>query len=746
MLLATSNSPRFRYTLRSDLLGARVLRTDPIGWDEVGISLHRDTIRHGLTTEYSVELGFVKDGRAYLQRIYEAAGIEADVRLVIEQLDPNEFAWLPYYQGRVNLTTRELTDLEFRANVENENFTQRFLNRATVVVDLLSSDSVSGSASPTAPLTTVELHSRQVVKRYEATQTAVVDLQQGNMGGDEDDPSREQVLYFGFDTPKANEFGLGAVNGGFVSGNAAEAVPIYTAKENGTFVIDTALYLKIHAGVDAGPDFEKVDAVCHFRINGDPSTATRLQPDISVGGLSGTYDGTIRVAPRTFTVTLNIGDQVFLYATYYVHEVGGIGTGIRYRATITATMQQGSYLRIRAQTTTPATNCTGLLVYEALDRMCQAMTDEPNSFRSSYFGRTDVRYPQPFDGPGALTMVTSGFQLRGFPLPSAPAPVAPAKDTRKSLYATWQDLFGSLSAAHWLGYGLETNERGRPVVRVEPAPYFYPDRVVLDLTIGTADRPSPTFSVTSKELAGRYYQVLEFGYEAWQAEQLNGLDEANTKRKWTTPLTQVDSTYSQVGKYATSAQLLELTRRQRYVDSDSTDSRSDNENFLVCLLRRPDGSFETERNQRFITLDGMLDPASIYNARVTPARNLRRHGAAIRAGLEADPSAYVRFSFGEGNNELVSRLVGETTDVAEKANIRVSELAPPLWRNYSDNFTAPLSRQQLQTLLADPLGRIRYYNTRRQLCEGWILDFKHEGKGQTGAFTLLPCVTLSPGR
>ena len=746
MLLANSNSPRFRFTLRSDLLGARVLRTDPLGWDAIGVSLHRDTVRHGLTTEYSIELGFVKDGRAYLQRAYEAAGIEADVRLVIEQYDPNEFAWRPYYKGRVSMITRELTDLEFRAEVENENFTQRFLNRTSTVVDLLANQSVSGSAGPTAPLTTVELHSRQVVKRYEATQTATTALQQGLMSGDEDDQSREQILYFGFDTPKANEFGLGAVNGGFVSGNAYDAVPIYTAQENGTFVIDLSLFLQIHAEVTDGPDFEKVDAKCHFRINGDPTTATRLQPDISVGA-NGTYDGTIQVSNFSVTVNLNIGDRIYLYSTYWVHEVGGLGTGIRYQAFIKATMQPGSYLRIRAQTSTPATTGVGLLVYEALDRLTQAMTDEPNSFRSTYFGRTDSRYPQPFDGPGALTMVTGGFQLRGFPLPSAPAPVPPAKDTRKSVYATWQDLFGSLSAAHWLGYGLETNERGGPVVRVEPAPYFYPDRIVLDLTVGTANWPSPTFSVSSKELPDRYYQALEFGYDAWQAEQVNGLDEANSKRKWTTPLTQVDSTYSQVGKYATSAQLLELTRRQRYVDSDSLDSRADNDNFLICLLRRPDGTFETERNQYFSKLEGVTDPNSIYNARVTPARNLRRHGAAIRAGLEADPSTYVRFSFGEGNNELVSRMVWETADIAEKANIRVSELAPPLWRNYSDTFTAPMSRDQLQKLLADPLGRIRYYNTRRQLCEGWILDFKHEGKEQTGSFTLLPCVTpLSQGR
>lgn len=744
MLLSNSNAPRFRYTLRSDLLGTRVLRTDPLGWDAVGISLHRDTIRHGLTTEYSVELGFVKDGRSYLQRVYEAAGIEADVRLTIEQYDPNAFEWLPYYQGRVNLTTRELTDLEFRANVENENFTQRFLNRATVAVDLLGNLSVGGSAGPAAAATTVSLHSRTLVKHF-AGQVPGPQPFPTIAGNVSDDASRSQTFYFGYaqgeDSGYRNELRMQQIAGGFVSGDASSAVPIFRVPDTGQYVIEVAAEVDVEVARAGGTlKFGKVDTKFHYRINGDPSTAVELVADHFSNSFVGVYRHRFSIAPRTFSENLVPGDKIYLYAEVYVHEFDSgfdpISVAVR------ATEQPGTYLRIRAQTRTEPTPCTGLLAYEAFERLCQALTDEPDAFRSTYFGRPDTRRPQPMDGPGALTMVTGGFQLRGFPLPTAPAPVAPEKDTRKSLYATWQELFGSLSAAHWLGYGLETNERGNPVVRVEPAPYFYPNRVVLDLTAGPADRPSPTFRVTSKELTGRYYQSLEFGYEAWQAEQVNGLDEANTKRKWTTPLTQVDSTYSQVGKYATSAQLLELTRRQRYVSSDSTDTRGDNNNFLVCLLRRPAGGFETERNQQFSKLDGVLDPASIYNARLTPARNLRRHGAAIRAGLDANPAGHVRFTFGEGNNELVSRLVTETTDVAEKADIQVSQLATPLWRNYSDSFTAPLTRQQLQTLLADPLGRVRYYNTRRKLCEGWILDFKHEGKEQKGSFTLLPCATL----
>lgn len=758
--LANSNSPRFRFILNSDLLGPLVLSTDPVGWDRIGVSLHRDTLRHGLTTEYSAELGFVKQGRAYLMRAYDAAGIEADVRLRVEQLDPNEFAWRPYYSGRVNLTTRQLTDIEFRANVENENFIQKFLNREAVAVDLLGNTSVGGSTVRTVSPLTVELHSRALIKRFTAAVGTVAKPDPltftGLLFGS--DPLQDELsmlFYFGYNTAEnsgyLNELGLQQIAGGFVSGDSYAAVPIFHVPDHGEYAIELGgvidlevRYTRTGSNAYYGY-FGQVDVKFHYRINGDPTSAVVLASGQDSGFNSSPHNYARRftIAPQKFTEQLKEGDKIYLYAEIYTHEVRIESDTRSYQFELRAAEQPGTYLRIRATTQTAPTPCTGLLIYEVLDRLATALTDEPFALRSSYFGRPDSREPQPFDGAGALLLLTGGFQLRGFPLPSAPAPLAGATDTRKSIYATWRDLWDSLSAIYGLGYSVELNAAGKPVIRVEPLSYFYPATVVLDLTVGTADRPAPRMAITTKEVASRYFQSLEFGYDAWRAEQVNGLDEVNTKRQWTTPLTQVSTTYSQVSKYATSGQLLEVTRRQRYEESATTDNGRDNANFFVALLRRPPSvvpaSFETERNQLFARLEGVLDPASIYNARLTPARNLRRHGAVVRAGLEPAGNRLVRFTFGEGNNEMVSQLVGEAAPVTEKADIRVSELAPPLWRPVVDSFKAPISRQQLQTLLANPLGRVRYFDAGRKVREGWILDFTHESDQGLGSFELLPC-------
>jgi hypothetical protein len=731
-MIPAQNSPLFRFTLHYDLLGTLQLRHDPIGWDTLGISLTRSRKAHGMGIEYTTQLGFVKEGKAYLQRAFDAAGIEADITLTIEQYNPNEFSWALYYTGRISFIGAAFTATQIKVNVENTGFIQQFLSRDSVVVDLFGGESVSGTTGPLPTPVDLPLHSRELFQRYEAKQTAEVETQ-AQMFGDEDDPSHEQVLYFGFDTPVTNELGLGAVAGGFVPGDAQTVVPIYTATSNGRFTFELALNVHIEAHNTADPTFEKVDGVCHFRINGSPDTAIQLMPDVSEK-VDGDYIGDIFVMPRTIVADLNVGDNVYLYADYWVHEVGGGLTTYRYRATISALTKPGSYFKITAQTVTEPTLAKGVLVYDAFNRVAQALTDELDVFRSDFFGRTDSLPAYPTDGPGSLAFVTSGFQVRGFPLLTDPAPVAPAPDLRKTLTTTWSDLFSSLAAVHCLGSGFEwaLGRQGEPVqvIRVEPASYFYSDEVVLDLTdVGP-------LVVTTRVSLDDYYQVIELGYQQWQAEQINGLGEFNSTRQWTTPLTQVKATYSQQSKFATAGMLIETTRRQRYDATASTDDSRDTTNFLISLVRDGAG-YTTERDQRLLTSTGLFSPQTAYNLAYSPGRMLRNHGAILRAGLQ--PTGLVRFTSGTGNTTMTSQLAGEPAVIAEGGDVAVTNLGAPRWQALIHEFTAPVNRVQHQFLIARPKGRVRFLSDSRKTQEGWILDYKHTAGSQLADFTLLAC-------
>jgi hypothetical protein len=738
-LLPPPNKPAFRFWGNSDLLGRKLLHYEPLGTDSLGVSLHRDPKTHGMATEYTAQLSFVKDGKAYLQRAYDAAGIEADVHITAEQLDPNAFEWLPYYQGRVNYTAAEFSATTLKVNLEQSNFLQKFLARDSVQVDLLSGTLVSGGVGPTPTPQVVSLHSRALLQRYAASQKNTGSYS-ATMFGDDEDDSHEQVLYFGFDTPELNELQLGAVAGGFVAGEGPKAAPIYTAKENGPFTIDLALFAHVeaHAGKSLFMrQFTKVDARVVLRVSGASGTDIELQPTIAAYDLDGDYAGDIDVPARQLTVNLQVGDSIYLYATWFVHDLTK-NSPDPYQATISADFKPGSYLRITATTQTDPTSTTGLLLYEGLERLTQALTDETDVFRSEFFGRTDTSLPYPVDGPGSLTLLTGGFQVRGFPLLSSPASVAPTLDLRKSLVTTWQELYNSLASAYNLGYGLEwvIGRRGdaRQVIRVEHFSWFYPADVVLDLTdLGP-------LTVTTHVAGDYHYQVAEMGYEQWQSQQAGGLDEFNAQRQWTTPLTQSPNKYTQLSKLATSGVLLEATRRDRYDVKATTDTSNDATNFLVCLLRTAGAGLETERDQRASLLSGVGSPATVYNLRLSPGRLLRRHGPQLRAGLKATGSATVRATGGSGNGNLVSQLLGEPAPVAENGDVPVRELPAPLWLPHQHELKAvPVRREQLQALLARPTGRVRFLDDKGRPAEGWVLDFKHNGREQSGDFTLLAC-------
>lgn len=740
-MIPATNQPVFRVRLNSALYGPRLVRHEPVGLDGLGITLHRDPKSHGVATEQSGSLDFVKDGKAYVLKAFEAAGIEADVQALVEQYIPNDFRWAPYYAGRLNYTSAEFTATRAKVNLEQANFLQKFLGRDSVQVDLLGGTSVSGAASPTPAQKQVSLHSRALLQRYAASQKNEVSESTPMSGGD-GDQSHEQLLYFGFDTPETNEIGLGAVNGGFVSGDKSTAVPIYTAQGHESLDIDLALFTKVEAHTGTGipfmRQFRKVGAKCFLVVTGKNGAETLLQPEIDAGNLDGDYEGRISVAPRRFHYELEKDDKVYLFATWFVHDLSR-GKYDPYQATITATQLPGSYLRLTATTQTAPTSTTGVLLYEGLERLAQALTDEVDVFRSDFFGRTDCALPYPQDGPGSLTLLTGGFQVRGFPLLTSPAPAAPAIDLRKTLTTSWSEVFPSLQAVYNVGYGVEwaVGRRGQAqqVIRVEHFSHFYPADVVLDLT------SSGPMAVTTKVATDYHYQVADFGYEQWQAQTAGGLDEFNSSRQWTTPLTQVRTTYSQKSKLATSGVLLEATRRDRFDATSTTDTSTDATNFLVCLLRTGTG-FETERNQLASRLEGVLSPDTVYNLRFSPARLLRRHSPALLAGIKATAGATVRYTAGEGNTTMVSQFVDEPAPIAENGDVRVRELPAPLWLGLEyEAQGVPVNRQQLQALLRRPTGRVRVLDEDGIVREGWVLDFKHAATAETADFTLLACAS-----
>lgn len=714
--------------------------------------LKRDEQYHGVMLTMSADLTFWKEGAAYLRTLYEGAtvpqlgggtqvipagGIEAVAVLMVYEVNPNEFRTSPIYRARIDFTTYQASDLGgVKAKLKELGLATNLLARASSPVDLFGELSLSGNLLARKIPRAIQLHSQMLRLKYVADQEGDTDLSPGQMYGDEDDLSREQLLYFGFNKQGDNDLGLQPVNGGFVSGSRDTVVEIYPVKENGPFKVEYDLRTYINATNNGqGPEFETVegDGFLRFVHKNGTSRDIAIIPAFKVTGLGGDYIGRINTGPQSFTEYCEAGDLILLYARYYVHDVGGLGTSIRYRSTITATMQAGSYLRITVESTTPATECRGLLVHEAFQRVAEAIADEPNCFYSEYFGRTDSQPAYTQDGPGGLRLLTNGFGLRGFPLNIDAYTVgADGIDPRKALTATWLDLFNSFDSIDCLGVGLEQRQ-GQQTLRVEPRRYFYQAKEVLKL--GTVQ------GLAKAPYNAGIFNEVHIGYNRWQSGAAVGLDEFNGQRTYSLPITQLKATYSQLSSIIGAGYVLEESRRQPFVVGTNKEGQADQELFVVSLLRTPTQDLATEKNEAFSSVAGILDPngGTSYNLRLSPGRMLKRHGFWLRAGLVPQALAGKKMLLNkvEGNDKLVSQLVTESAPVDEHASPLIADLDSPLFVAETYDFDVKLRRHQVRQLALNPYGLISFLDAAGTRKRGYLLSMECAPESGQASLTLL---------
>jgi len=96
---------KFRYSLQ---VGAEVyiLPNAPAGWiEENEIKWSRSPVYYGMLRTFSVPLQFVLDGAWLLRREYYTLGLRSDVIFLIDELNPNTWAYENKYIGSVDFST-----------------------------------------------------------------------------------------------------------------------------------------------------------------------------------------------------------------------------------------------------------------------------------------------------------------------------------------------------------------------------------------------------------------------------------------------------------------------------------------------------------------------------------------------------------------------------------------------------------------------------------------------------------------
>jgi hypothetical protein len=213
----------------------------------------------------------------------------------------------------------------------------------------------------------------------------------------------------------------------------------------------------------------------------------------------------------------------------------------------------------------------------------------------------------------------------------------------------------------------------------------------------------PSSPVKVKYEKGYGFNVLRIGYPEIKNDVgvLNGNEEFNCTFEWTTGTSSDAGVLDKVSKIKASCYEQEKIRIT-LVDKDTTDNKSDNDvfvNYIGSALQPADGD-----NPAHYLLDrslnasatGLIEPATIWNLRLSPKRMLLNNGSWIRSCLFLGDGKMLKYTSADKNNKM------ECDGISEKADVAISTLASPFFYPLSISVELPAPENLLDDMDANP--------------------------------------------
>lgn len=434
----------------------------------------------------------------------------------------------------------------------------------------------------------------------------------------------------------------------------------------------------------------------------------------------GVFDGTI-----TGSTPLIEGEGV-----YGIVEFASLST-IGQPLDFDVVFDSDTYFTLNALKSCPTTEAEVFFINEALSRVTEAITDNCLQVKSDYYGRADSEpYASDADGCGGLRVVTNGLKIR--------------KAEQNNYFVSLKELYDGLKPIDNIGMGIEDNPNtpSSQWLRIESVDYFYRDEEVLSIP----SIPKVEFEL----LENKYASIIKSGYEKWEVQNINGLEEFNSTREYRTGLTAVNNTVDLMSKFVAGSIPLEITRQQSFSDTGAADTKFDNDTFIIVLDRINYG-FQVEQGN-IDNPANIFSPDTVINWRIRPYYNLMRWFKSLANSYPNidDTINKLYFSSGTGNYVAEGELIQGLYDPACKLengvkaeNRNLSKLdfadvadATPLWRPETASFTYALSVSEYQQLKSNPYGYISFQPGRGDFLKGYIQSIKYKVNEGTADFVL----------
>ena len=722
---------------------------EPVGFDGTTIKLKRSDKWHGVMVESNDnKLQFYGDGYRMLKALYDASGIDAVAVFKVETVCEGE---------RVESTEFNITFFEYKeycggdcyceVGIERAGCFFKFRNSLDTKVDLDTTASLNGVPLPSynylGKVTEIPAQALKYGVEANVNSNSVYDFVV-------DDPLYSALLQTDLsikndayifsifppynaifeDINTSNIYDVwnrnveGIVNGYYYGANE-EILQNNINQRCGTVVFNVDLrfamdiYSRKYDPVSWLQDMSCVFIVGVFDKDYKPKTvlhAITVTPTVNVlGATEKEFNWSIDETYTNASVIADFEDRIMVYVKVNTGAYN-VNPGASRLDSLQCTWKDVSYITISNILACESSDAKLYMVNESLSRIAEYNTDNCLQVYSEYLGRPDSA-PFEFNTEtcAGLMTITKGLLLRNVPIPNNPFAVS------------FNELITAINTIYPVGYTVE-NMGVNEVLRVENWDWFYQNMELIDLGDVSANI-APDISL--------HFKNIKTGYDKYETENYNGLFDIHGEREYTTKLVNHNETIDNTCKFIGSGYAIELTRQQG--DTNSKDWRYDNDTFLLCMRRSGDDIIVEQDN--ITDDDNILDPPTLLNFRITPARmasNWFKFVTAFMRGVRE-----IVFSSGKGNTLAEGRCISgcEITGnvLAENQNIAANDIA----NDTTPIFTAetveikgvPVSFRQYLDIKANPHGLVRY--TCGSAGAGWIKEFKYKIVDGTADFILL---------
>jgi len=233
------------------------------------------------------------------------------------------------------------------------------------------------------------------------------------------------------------------------------------------------------------------------------------------------------------------------------------------------------------------------------------------------------------------------------------------------------------------------------------------------------------------------------GYNKWEAEEYNGLDEMNTERQYRRNIDSNPTELDLMSDLISAGYTIEITRRKNQARTGTSDWRYDDDLFIVHAI------VEDANLYAYRGVDNgaanIYSPATRMNYVLTPVRNLLRWFKSIAAATPIATNESQIFTSGTGNyiatGEMTSICQIENQPITENATISTAIMGDvyyetPIWKTEYVTFTAPFSMADFEDVKVNPYGAIRFRCSDTYYI-GNIVEINHDPNEGLAEFKLL---------